>query len=309
MSPRFAWLTPDVPAALALLRLTGPVADLRGVLGRLPGNGCALRTPVYGHDGALLDDAVAIASQSAARDAPRALLLCIHGGAGLRRALERCLRARGFAADTPDLDARWHALAQCPSPAARDWVLAHPHGRPEFDPELLVAPAVVLITGPTNVGKSSLLNAWCGHRRALAGPVPGTTRDLVSAVVTHRGWSFELVDSAGLREQGDSLEQAGQALAEAARASADAVLELVPPGTEPPMLVGATARRTLQLAAKADLSGTSNTLPVRWAAPEHVSAATVSAMLERIGDALLALLGLPQDPVAGARGLSADGGA
>lgn len=58
-------------------------------------------------------------------------------------------------------------------------------------------PRVVLV-GPPNAGKSTLFNALLSTERAIVSPVPGTTRDYLTAVCSHRGVSFELVDTAGL---------------------------------------------------------------------------------------------------------------
>lgn len=57
-------------------------------------------------------------------------------------------------------------------------------------------PRVVLV-GPPNAGKSTLFNALVSSERAIVSPQPGTTRDYLTAVCTHRGFTFELVDTAG----------------------------------------------------------------------------------------------------------------
>src|SRR5262245_34645528 len=57
---------------------------------------------------------------------------------------------------------------------------------------------VVAIVGRQNVGKSSLLNAIAGRRLSIVDPMPGVTRDRVSAIVQVRGVPFELVDTAGV---------------------------------------------------------------------------------------------------------------
>src|SRR2546425_4976576 len=57
---------------------------------------------------------------------------------------------------------------------------------------------VVAIVGRQNTGKSSLLNAMAGRRLSIVDPMPGVTRDRVSAVVAHRGTAFELVDTGGV---------------------------------------------------------------------------------------------------------------
>lgn len=57
---------------------------------------------------------------------------------------------------------------------------------------------VVAIVGRQNTGKSSLLNAMAGRRLSIVDPMPGVTRDRVSAVIAHRGAAFELVDTGGI---------------------------------------------------------------------------------------------------------------
>lgn len=57
---------------------------------------------------------------------------------------------------------------------------------------------VVAIVGRPNVGKSSLLNAMAGRRISIVDPMPGVTRDRVSAILSHRGRTFELVDTGGI---------------------------------------------------------------------------------------------------------------
>ena len=69
-----------------------------------------------------------------------------------------------------------------------------------------------------------MLNAILGYERAVASPGIGTTRDLVSAPFKYKGWNYELVDSAGLRETSDSLERAGISLATSLVRRADAVI-------------------------------------------------------------------------------------
>lgn len=90
----------------------------------------------------------------------------------------------------------------------------------------LTTPLRVVLTGPPNVGKSSLINALVGYERAIVFDRPGTTRDLVTATTAIDGWAVELVDTAGLRAGASGVEQAGIALAERAAATADLVLEV-----------------------------------------------------------------------------------
>lgn len=67
----------------------------------------------------------------------------------------------------------------------------------------------VAIIGRPNVGKSTLLNALLNDDRAIVSDIPGTTRDTVEGMLTLDGITFRLVDTAGLRETEDAVEQLG----------------------------------------------------------------------------------------------------
>ena len=84
-----------------------------------------------------------------------------------------------------------------------------------------------VICGAPNVGKSSLLNLLLGVERAIVSPRPGTTRDTIEEVVNVRGIPLRLIDTAGLRESGDEIEQEGMARARAQMERADLRLHLV----------------------------------------------------------------------------------
>ena len=103
----------------------------------------------------------------------------------------------------------------------------------------------VVIAGPPNAGKSSLLNALAGREAAIVTPIPGTTRDLVEAPVALGGIPFLLTDTAGLRDTADEVETIGVARARASLAAADIVLWLGAPPAAPECAV--------QIHAKADL--------------------------------------------------------
>ena len=90
--------------------------------------------------------------------------------------------------------------------------------------ELVRQGAIVAIVGAPNVGKSSLFNALLGRKRALVTDIPGTTRDALEAVLDVQPVPLRLVDTAGLRESKDAVEQMGVALSREYLKEAAAVL-------------------------------------------------------------------------------------
>lgn len=66
-----------------------------------------------------------------------------------------------------------------------------------------------MIVGEPNVGKSSLINALVGSERSIVSEMPGTTRDYVSAFIMLGAFRIEILDTAGLHEAGDKIEQIG----------------------------------------------------------------------------------------------------
>jgi tRNA modification GTPase len=85
----------------------------------------------------------------------------------------------------------------------------------------------VVLYGPTNAGKSSLLNRFLGYDRAIVSESHGTTRDTVEEAVTLGGITMRLFDTAGLRSSNDSVERAGMARTERSLAQADLTLFVV----------------------------------------------------------------------------------
>jgi len=69
--------------------------------------------------------------------------------------------------------------------------------------------ATVVLAGPPNAGKSSLLNALVGESRVIVSETPGTTRDAVDVLLEHDPWPLRLVDTAGLRDDADPVERLG----------------------------------------------------------------------------------------------------
>ena len=147
-------------------------------------------------------------------------------------------------------------------------------GRP--DAERLRDGLRVIIAGPPNTGKSSLLNYLTGREAAITSAVAGTTRDLVEAPTALEGIPFLLIDTAGLRDSTDPIEAAGVARAQAALASADLILWLGNPEDCP------SHERAIIVRSMADLSPGS--------ADPRVAVSVSAKTGEGIAD-LLALIG------------------
>jgi tRNA modification GTPase len=91
----------------------------------------------------------------------------------------------------------------------------------------------VVIAGPPNVGKSTLMNALAGRDVAITSPIAGTTRDLIEVFLDLRGYPVILVDTAGIRESADPIEQEGVARARRRAKSSDLTLWLDDGGGSP----------------------------------------------------------------------------
>ena len=110
----------------------------------------------------------------------------------------------------------------------------------------------VVIAGPPNAGKSTLMNALAGRDVAIVSAIPGTTRDLIEVFLDLRGYPVILVDTAGIRESGDPIEREGVARARRRAEAADLTLWLndgsggEAPGLSSPIL---TVRTKIDLEA------------------------------------------------------------
>ncbi len=127
------------------------------------------------------------------------------------------------------------------------------------------------IVGRPNAGKSSLFNRLVERDRAIVTAMPGTTRDLVTERISLDGIPLELVDTAGLREAHEEVEQLG--IARSREALADAALVLVVlDATEPlndeerALLAAAEGRPTLVAVNKSDLAASGPDLSAAQAA-------------------------------------------
>lgn len=91
----------------------------------------------------------------------------------------------------------------------------------------LTTPWKIAVAGAPNAGKSSLINQIVGYGRSIVMDMPGTTRDLVSVETAIHGWPVQLIDTAGLRDSDDRIEQAGVALARSTLQQADLIVEVI----------------------------------------------------------------------------------
>ena len=92
---------------------------------------------------------------------------------------------------------------------------------------LLREGAHVVIAGQPNVGKSSLLNRLAGEDVALVSNIPGTTRDVIRQAIQIRGVPLHIMDTAGLRESQDAVENMGIARTHQTLSRADLILLLL----------------------------------------------------------------------------------
>ena len=86
----------------------------------------------------------------------------------------------------------------------------------------------VVIAGPPNAGKSTLLNRMAQREAAIVSPIAGTTRDVIEVHLDLKGYPVNLVDTAGIREaSNDPVEEEGMRRAREQAARADLVLWLI----------------------------------------------------------------------------------
>lgn len=112
----------------------------------------------------------------------------------------------------------------------------------------------VVVAGPPNAGKSSLVNSLAQSEKAIVTHLPGTTRDVIEVPIAIEGVPFVLVDTAGLRESLDMVESIGIDRARSEAERADLLLWL---GLDPPAHPG-----LITIAAKSDLGSAGSGLPV-----------------------------------------------
>jgi len=133
----------------------------------------------------------------------------------------------------------------------------------------------VVVAGPPNAGKSSLLNAIAGEERAIVTDVPGTTRDHIEVPMSLGGVPVLLTDTAGLRDSADAVEAIGVERAARLVEAADVLVWLGGPQDMPdhPRVIG--------VHSKADLPDRRVT-PEGTLAVSALSGLGIAALLRRI---------------------------
>ncbi|MBI1180407.1 MAG: tRNA uridine-5-carboxymethylaminomethyl(34) synthesis GTPase MnmE [Alphaproteobacteria bacterium] len=148
----------------------------------------------------------------------------------------------------------------------------------------------VVITGAPNVGKSSLLNALARREVAIVSEHAGTTRDALEVRLDLGGYPVVLVDTAGLRDSTDVIEQEGVRRARQRAGSADLRLRLYEPGGAP----GETDAGDMVVLNKTDLAD--------GPPPEGVfgisvrTGAGMDALLAALEERVVARMGLREAP-------------
>ncbi len=115
-----------------------------------------------------------------------------------------------------------------------------------------------VIVGKPNVGKSSLLNVLVGEERAIVTDIAGTTRDTLEEHIQMQGISLNVVDTAGIRDTGDRVEQIGVSRAKIAAEQADLIIYVVDAsvpldGNDRDIIEMIRGRKTVVLLNKTDL--------------------------------------------------------
>ena len=142
----------------------------------------------------------------------------------------------------------------------------------------------VVLAGPPNSGKSSLLNAIVGREAAITAATAGTTRDLIEAPLAVGGIPFLFVDTAGLRDAEDDIEQIGVDRARDAIADSDILLWLGSPSVRP------LHAKCLTVHSRCDQPGREKLPPAADIAVSAVTRNGIDALvtqIRQIGEAML----------------------
>ena len=111
----------------------------------------------------------------------------------------------------------------------------------------------VALCGKPNTGKSSLLNALIGYDKAIVSSIAGTTRDAVEGTIELDGIKFNLIDTAGIREQAGEIESIGIDKAKKILSSADVIVFVTEDGEKSGVLDGVQNQNIIKVFNKCDI--------------------------------------------------------
>jgi tRNA modification GTPase len=207
----------------------------------------------------------------------KAALVTAEGG--LRRQIEQwqkrvldlgaaAERAIDYDEDDEELDPALPSSCDVMASELEEWLR-----RPRVEP--LKDGVLVVVAGPPNAGKSSLINAVVGEERSIVTDIPGTTRDHIEVAISIGGLPVRLTDTAGLRDTDDQVEAIGVDRARRLVKAADVLVWLGEAGRSP------AHPRTIFVHPKADAT------KMRPATPEAIATSAVTGegiatLLERI---------------------------
>ena len=153
--------------------------------------------------------------------------------------------------------------------------------RPRIEP--LKDGVRVVVAGPPNVGKSSLINAIAGQERAIVTDTPGTTRDHIEVPLALDGMPILLTDTAGLRESDEVVERIGIDRARSLVESADVLVWLGEPDEAP------RHPRLIRVHARSDLAGR-HEAPASSIAVSSVTGEGLNSLLAHVAELTRTLL-------------------
>ena len=153
--------------------------------------------------------------------------------------------------------------------------------RPRIEP--LKDGVRVVVAGPPNVGKSSLINAIAGQERAIVTDTPGTTRDHIEVPLALDGMPILLTDTAGLRESDEVVERIGIDRARSLVESADVLVWLGEPDEAP------RHPRLIRVHARTDLAGR-HEAPASSIAVSSVTGEGLNSLLAHVAELTRTLL-------------------
>jgi small GTP-binding protein len=237
--PDCTWtqLTPAGEGGVHVLRIQDPDANFQKLLPDCPLD--ALEPDVLRYtrltDGTDdLDDVIVV---RCGEETTPTWELNLHGSMFILRKAIACLESLGYAqVPVPSLV----SLGRTPKAAEflATWLADHPEQadadamtvlRQSSEGRAALGELTVVLAGAPNAGKSTLFNTLAGEEKAIVTPTAGTTRDWLETWISVDGWPVRLIDTAGLGEFTDAIDQESVTRARDRIASADAVVFVIDP--------------------------------------------------------------------------------